>query len=172
MDGESDSSPRSVVQYAKKRYQEDKEIQKRNGDTQSFNRIYCVFDQDEHPTYSEALNRVHQINQKLKSTLFFAIISVPCFEFWILLHFEFSTAPIVRQGEQSPGDLAKKKLRKYLPNYSENNKDIYQQTKPYLEEAILRAKKVEATSEKEERENPRTTVHLLVEYLRNLKGSQ
>jgi len=161
VDGSSGSSPRSVVIYAKKRYNEDL---KQNGSGNGFDRVYCVFDQDEHPTYSEALSLIRTD----QNNIFYGITSVPCFEFWLLLHFTFTTRPIARTGERSPGDVTKDELKKFLPMYEKGDKDIYTKIKEYTDIAIQRAYKANEAAGKVNTNNPSTLVHTLVEYLRRL----
>ena len=50
IDGNSGSSPKSVVRYAKRRLSEEKE----KGD--AYDKVYCVFDKDAHPSYTQAIN--------------------------------------------------------------------------------------------------------------------
>ncbi len=59
----------------------------------AFEKVYAVFDRDEHEEYFNARNKAKALNSKLKNDLgkkvkFIAITSVPCFELWLLLHFE------------------------------------------------------------------------------------
>ncbi|HDZ61640.1 MAG TPA: RloB domain-containing protein [Nitrospirae bacterium] len=86
MDGDSGSSPISVVKHSKERYNEEK----RTGD--AFDRVFCVFDKDSHESYTRALDEVEKAKPK---NIFKAITSIPCFEYWLLLHYEFSTKPFV-----------------------------------------------------------------------------
>ena len=81
--------PLSIVGNALKLYELDK----------SYDRIYCVFDRDQHSTYERALLRVAELKQK--GVPIFAITSVPCFEFWILLHFIDSAKPYISTGKKS-----------------------------------------------------------------------
>lgn len=51
--------------------------------------VFCVFDKDRHDKYQETLDALQtKAFQKYK-----AANSVPCFEFWLLLHHKFTTAP-------------------------------------------------------------------------------
>lgn len=162
IDGGSDSSPRSVVAYAKRRYKEDWEKQgKENG----FDRVYCVFDKDEHATYQEALSNIKEAKP---SNTFYPINSVPCFEFWLLLHFIYTTMPIVRTGDRSPGDNTLRELKRFLPNYNKGAKAIYNEVKDKTETAIKNAQKVNKASNEADTDNPSTLVHTLVEYLYRL----
>lgn len=53
----------------------------------TFDKVFCVFDRDTHPSYDEALDEINIINRRLKSEVFVAIVSNPSFEYWYLLHF-------------------------------------------------------------------------------------
>ncbi len=78
VDGDIGSSPISVVEHSKERYNEEK----RTGE--AFDRVFCVFDKDSHESYTRALDEVKQAKPK---NIFTAITSVPCFEYWLLLHY-------------------------------------------------------------------------------------
>jgi len=67
----------------------------------------------------------------------------PCLEYWLLLHFEETSAHF------SDCDAAQKRLKKHLPTYEKSQdfytkegKDIYLQLKPSLTKAIERAIKI------------------------------
>lgn len=155
VDGKSDSSPRSVVAHAIERYQADNE----------FDRVYCVFDRDEHSTFDEALQR---IRTSAKAPLY-AIVSIPCFEYWLLLHFEFSSRPYARAGGRSPADCAIEDLKRYVPDYSKGSNKTFQKLRDKLDVAIERAKRIQEQGAKDESLNPSTQTHLLVEYLQRIK---
>jgi len=76
------ADPLSVVNFAIKTFRQEPE----------FDRVYCVFDRDRHTTYDSALDKVRRTRLG-KGTKIFAISSVPCFEFWLLLHFIYTTKP-------------------------------------------------------------------------------
>lgn len=156
VDGESDSSPRSVVAHAIKRYQNDEE----------FDQIYCVFDRDEHTTFQEALQRIRE-SRKIPLN---AIVSVPCFEYWLLLHFEFTTKPYARSGDRSAADCVVFDLKRHLPGYAKGYKKTFQELRDKLNVAIERSKRIIAQCEMNQTDNPSTQTHLLVEYLNKLKG--
>ncbi|EAI3764214.1 RloB domain-containing protein [Campylobacter coli] len=93
-------SPLKVVKFAKEKSEE-----------YFYNKIYCVFDKDTHLDFNEAKQKCEQCN-------FEAIISNPCFEFWILLHFEYTTKPF---GTNSPcKELIDNDLKKYIKDYTKN----------------------------------------------------
>jgi hypothetical protein len=162
VDGNSDTSPRSIIAYAKRRYHEDL---KRNGRDNGFDRVYCVFDRDEHETYEEAVNAIQTASP---TGVFFAAISNPCFEFWILLHFNPTTKPFARTGNRSPCDNAGHDLKSYIPNYQKGDKTIYQQIKHQMDIAIQRAKLVNDAARTSGFDNPSTSIPELIEYLSHL----
>jgi RloB-like protein len=112
----------------------------------AFDRVISIFDRDDHPTYHNALSKVKALNgKKLENDLgeaatFIAIASVPCFEVWLLLHFEDIQAPIHR-------DEVYSRLRSHIIDYDKGRSGYWAVTKPYLEIAINRAKaRAQATS--------------------------
>ncbi len=158
IDGDSDPSPKSVVAHAKRRYQQE-------GD---FDRVFCVFDKDEHSTY-------HQVVRELASAeltpVFAAITSVPCFEYWLLLHFIFTTKPYARSESYSPGQHVLRDLKVYLPEYSKGSQHIYLQLMRYTDLAMCHAERAGQQAIQNQTDNPSTQVHRLVTYLRSLKNS-
>ena len=101
--------------------------------------------------------------------IIFAITSIPCFEFWILLHFEYT----IKQYDIGTGSICANviaDLKAYMPRYSKGDEDIYQATKDQLETAITNSKKVVRHCETGGTDMPSTKVHELVEYLKNLKA--
>jgi len=133
-----------------------------------FNRIYCVFDQDRHKTYSDALEKIRRTRLKVGDRIF-AVPSVPCFEFWILLHFTYTTRPFDAPAGGSICQQVIRRLEKYLPGYQKNDRRIFGQTQCYLDIAITRARQVKRFHETSGTDNPSTEIHHLVEYLRGLK---
>jgi len=156
--GECGSDPCSVVDHAI-------EKAKIEGD---YDRVFCVFDKDRHPNYSDALDKIQHIRLK-KSQQIKAITSVPCFEFWILLHFEYTTRPFDSIGKRSICDSVIRCLKRYIPNYEKGRADIFHRTKADIDTAIQNAKKVVEAAKSGGTDNPSTLVHELVQYLQSLK---
>lgn len=84
IDGNSGSSPISIFHHAKRRYIEEK------NKNDPFDHVFCVFDKDSHPSYKQAIAEISKCRPR---GIFQPIQSVPCFEYWLLLHFEFSAKP-------------------------------------------------------------------------------
>ena len=160
VDGDSGSSPISVVQHAKRRYREERD----KGDT--FDRVFCVFDKDTHTTYNEALSACAGFRP---SGVFQAKPSVPCFEYWLLLHFTYTTRPYNPSGGKSACEDVIGELRHYMPGYSKGGKGIFRQVMGQTDQAITYSKRALKAAGKAETDNPTTRMHELVEYLKQLK---
>ncbi len=152
------SSPRTLVDVAIRLYRKEKE----------YDRIYCVFDKDRHENYQNGLDKIR--NTRLgKGHSIHAAPSVPCFEFWLLLHFIYTT----KQFDIGPGSICAhviSDLKDYIPGYAKGDIDIYQVTKDKIDTAIAHSKRVEHHCESAGTDMPSTKVHELVDYLRNLKN--
>lgn len=124
-----------VVNYAERIFSEGdshKKIAPR-----AFDAVYAVFDRDDHQYYSQALKRAESLNGKLRNDNkqlieFKAIPSVPCFEFWLLLHFEEIDHPIDRFEVYE-------RLKHHLPDYEKGSLSTFANTRAGLSEACKRA---------------------------------
>ena len=149
------SSPVNVVNYALKNHKD-------------YDKTFCVFDQDQHSDYKTALRKIKG-REKSREHPVQAITSVPCFEFWLLLHFRMTTKHFaVASG--SICEQVVKELKKFLPDYDKGCRGIYYETKAKLSQAIKNAKNVAAHCEKVGTDHPSTRVHELVTYLQGLKN--
>ena len=160
VDGDCGSDPMSIYKHAKDLYK----TEKKRGE--KFDRVYCVFDQDGHTNYVQALDAIRRAVPK---GVYHAINSVPCFEYWVLLHFQYTMSIYQAPGGQSSYRLLLKDLKKHLPDYEKGEVGLYQRLEDKLDIAIVNAKKGLAAAEAVGTDNPTTRMHLLVEYLHNLK---
>jgi len=158
--GECGSSPISVVDYAIKLYG----LERDTGDP--FDKIFCVFDRDAHGTYQQALDKI--AGAKPKDT-FIAITSVPCFEYWLLLHFEYTTAPFQGAGGKSACGRLIDELKKYIPAYQKGDVSAFNQLLDDLPQAIAYAENSLRAAEKTGDDNPSTKIHELIQYLQSIK---
>ncbi|MFN5643555.1 MAG: RloB family protein [Sphingobium sp.] len=152
------TEPQQIVQGA------EEEFSKSHG----FEKIYVVFDRDEHRTYANAIAMAESRNGKLKnaekqSVSFEAIVSVPCFELWLLLHFANIMAPM----HQSD---ALTQLKKHLAGYEKGNDGVYADTQANLAVATQRATALKQQFSRLPGTDAYTDVHELVDVLRNLRS--
>lgn len=161
IDGTCGSSPKSVFERALSLYQT--EIIK--GDP--FDGVYCVFDRDSHETYDETINKIS--SKKYKST-FYSTTSIPCFEYWLLLHFKYTTKPYAATGSSSIGEEVLKDLLEVMPDYEKGSTGTFTLLHEQLEYAKNNAIRAQAHSIENNTDNPSTFVHELVIYLQDIKG--
>lgn len=162
VDGKCGSSPKSIYEHAVDLH---KHAVKQGN---AYDRVYCVFDKDTHNTYQATLDKIAW--QKPNNT-FFAITSVPCFEYWLLLHFYLTTKPYAACGNNSIADQVIKDLKQQeiMSTYQKSAKGLFQKLLPRLETAKQNARQSLETANREGIDNPSTRVHELVDYLQNLK---
>lgn len=169
--GECGSAPKSVVEEAEKRLNEDSR----------FEQIYCVFDRDRHDSYDEALAKIQGLSgrRSFKSKTISAIPSVPCFELWYMLHLSDTRKPY--QSAAPGGSPAKaliadlEKLADCFKGYEKSNCAFFDSIAEHRDTASGRAehflKAAQGEEAKEFHENPSTRVHLLVKALADIAST-
>lgn len=150
--------PKSLVEYALDEYSKEKD----------FDHVYCVFDKDKHTTYQGAIDKIRSVRLKGKTKIH-ATTSVPCFEFWLLLHFGYTTRQYSAPLNDSNCDLVISDLQQYIPGYKKGSQEFLGYLEGRIEDAIQWAKQVETFHETSGTDNPSTKVYELVEYLKKLK---
>jgi len=158
--GECGSDPMSVVKYGKKLYEEER----RKGD--AYDRVYFVFDRDTHATYSAALNAIAASSPK---GVFHSITSIPCFEYWVLLRFDYTTAPFSATEAASPCDSVIGRLKEYWPEYVKASKNTFSRLLDKLGFAKANAERALSEANRNGTDSPSTYIHELVHYLQNIK---
>jgi hypothetical protein len=160
--GDCGSDPVSVVKFGKALYRKEK----KKGDP--FDRVFCVIDKDTHANFAEAINILLQASPK---GTFIATASVPCFEYWFLLHFQLTTAPFTSVGTNSACKAVMGALHAYWPEYAKGTDGSFGRLLNHLEVAIRNAERCLLQIQRARTDNPSTRVHELVSYLRDLKKS-
>ena len=160
------TAPIQVVEHAQSLFENGdrhKNIQRR-----AFEKVYAVFDRDDHLSYHNALAQAASLDGKLRNDarqpiLFQAIASVPSFELWLLLHFEDIRAPIHR-------DEVMRRLKHYIPDYEKGAVDAYARTCAHLPLAIERAERLAQQFNAHTDPEPFTAIVELVKLLTTLRG--
>ena len=152
----SGSDPGTVVRRAKK--ERDKE--RRRGE--KYDRVYCVFDRNEHEHFEGACKEARDSGVQLAR-------SWPCFEFWLLLHFRFSRRPFEKSGRRSAAQSCVDEVCRCLPSYAKGASEIFHRLEERLERAKAHAARAWADAKATSELNPSTEVHQLVDYLQSLK---
>ena len=159
---ECGSDPLSIVGYAQRKYRE--AIKECN----PFDRVYCVFDKDTHAGYAEAIDIIRRSSPK---DTFFAICSVPCFEYWLLLHFIYTTSPYDGMHGDSAANRVIRNLRDYIPDYEKGASGMFKRLIESLEFAKNNAQRGKEYVDSAHTDNPSTDIHKLVDFLQHLKDS-
>lgn len=141
----------------------------RNQMTSKPDEVFCVFDYD---------NKLEKYKQAIKKAQDYgfeeSITSIPCFEIWLLLHFQYTSRSFQNCSEvetQLQRELVNASSVNTPANYDKSLR-YYNFLKDKLEQAIKNAERLE----KEQQEmgqihpNPSTKVHLLVKKLREEKA--
>lgn len=159
VDGNCGSDPWSGYQHAQEL------AKKAKADNDPYDKIYCVFDKDKHTTYQKVITAI--VNKKN----FTAINSVPCFEYWLLLHFVYTDKPFSASGNKSICDKTTEelKIKGRLPDYQKGALGIFEKLISRLETAKTNAQRALRDSESNQTDNPSTRIHILVNYLQSLK---
>ncbi|UCQ19325.1 RloB family protein [Edwardsiella tarda] len=163
--GECGSSPMSVVKHAKKKQKEMAD----NG--APYDQIYIVIDKDAHADYLTALDA---IKRSKPSSIFTPINSIPCFEYWLLLHYTYTTKAFENLPNNSSGNQVIHELKKHIKNYEKGAKGIFKKTINSLKNndlstVITKAELSLESAESSDTDNPSTRVHELVKRLIQLK---
>ena len=125
-----------------------------------YDRTFCVVDRDEHASWDRALDKACQNQIEI-------ISSNPCFEFWFLLHFCYTTRPYARKQNRSPADQVIEELKFYFPEY-EKRTNIYRDLREKIDQARSRARKLQNYHKTSRTSMPSTRVHHLVGVLKKI----
>ena len=171
--GESHSDPMSVVNHAIKIYEE--RANEKNPST-LFDKVYCLIDRDEHAKFDAAVHKANTYTYKAKRNILTIVRSYPCFEYWYLCHFKYSRAGIHKIGSKTAGDACISLLNPlwqtiFGTKYTKNQSNVYPKLAHLIQLAITNSKRALQDTESSSDMNPSTEVHLLVEYLLNIKNS-
>lgn len=150
------SAPSSVVDYAHERARE----------PGGYDHIFCVFDKNGHESFDRARTKIHELANRARNPMpIHEAISVPCFEIWVLLHFEKTDAPF-----QSCDDVAARIQRQHMDEYEKANPNIAKQLMARIEVAIANSAWL-ASRTGIINNNPSTSVHRLVQHLQTVGAS-
>lgn len=161
INGDSRSSPGFVLKLAK-------ELEKKESKQGSpFDKVFIVIDRDDHACFDKTISEI----AKMKGDQFTAVPSVPCFEYWLLLHLKH-TAKCYKSivGNTAANQvLSELKAFPLMVDYGKGSKGIFTKLLDKLEIAKKRATKINEQTREIGEQCPTTEMHELVDYLQNLK---
>lgn len=110
--------------------------------------IWCVIDHDERgreiARFNQWLRRTRRTRTRIK-----AAVSVPCFEYWLLLHFTFTTRAYRGAGGRSACQQVIRELKRYVMDYDKTAKTAaatYDRCRDGLDTAMERASRASVTA--------------------------
>ncbi len=159
--------PTTVLRKAK---DEQKKEKKRRYNELGYDDVYCVIDKDRHKKFEQVKNEIKEIED------FQAIISIPCLEFWFLLHYEYSRSGYYQGGDLlSPCKECIKKLKYFYPSYGKTDKKFFKKIENDIDKAKRHAKSIMKEIKGDKKKNtgddgydPSTEMYVLVEKLQDM----
>lgn len=152
---ECGSDPVSVYKYA---------LKESDDDDVGYDAVFCVFDTDSHKNLDQALEMIERANS------FVAIVSSPCFEFWLLLHYVNHVKAFRATATKSIGGVVESALRKHDKAYAKGGSGTWVRYKPLLASAIANSKALHKAALATGNRNPSTEMHIVVEEMMALKA--
>lgn len=129
-----------------------------------YDHIYCVFDKDAHESFERARQKIQALKYRARKPLpIYEAVTIPSFEFWVLLHYEKTDRSFATSDE----------VIRYITNknhiqiYKKANDLISQELIEKIETAVGNAAWLEKRGHISN-ENPMTNVHRLVQHVRKL----
>ena len=151
-----DSAPINLVKKAEELQHQD----------DGFEIIFCVFDKDQHQSFDSARAKIKKLSsQKKMSIPIYEAVSVPCFEFWILLHYK-RTDMAFKSSREIIELLTKDQ---YIQHYRKCDYLLMLELMEKLEIALQNAIWLE-NQDYIENENPMTSVHKLVQKMKDFNS--
>lgn len=147
------TDPKSIVNTAKRKSKED---------GVKYDKVFCVFDRD------NDLRAFLEAIELCKSKKIIPIISNPCFELWPFLHFQMRESAF-----GSPQQMMK--ALKKLPGFESYDKDgaqIFNTTFHLVDKACKHASSLIKRQQDDPKEDPFTSIHLLIKRFQIIKEEQ
>ncbi len=155
-DNTEGAAPISVVRCAEKKCAE----------AGGYDQVFCVFDRDGHESFTRACEQVLALaSRKDKPLPIKAIISIPCFELWVLLHFEKMDAPFDRC------DDVVARVRTHMLGYLKADTVISRQLMERVETAVSNAEWLEQQAATNNY-NPYTSVHHVLRHFETVANQK
>lgn len=153
-----DHSPVGLVNHAKEKIREAKR------EKNPYDFVWVLFDKDGHAKIPNAFEIARDTNPKINIAF-----AIPCFEYFVLLHFEKTTKPFIKCD-----DVISQIKSRSLPDY-EKATNIFKVLLPFIDTGIENSKwlieqnRIDIESGKKVYElSAHSNIHELVEYLYGL----
>lgn len=153
-DNDTNSAPINIVRKAESIYSADSD----------YDFVYCVFDRDQHQSFADARDRIKKLASRSKKPLPISeAVSVPSFEFWVLLHYE-RTDRSFNGSQQIQDHLIRSG---YVEKYVKGDDAFTKQLVARIEDALMHSTWLEGRTHIVN-DNPMTNIHKMVEEMKRL----
>lgn len=152
--GNEETDALRLVRKARRRFEIDRD----------FDAVFVICDcvgEDLARARGEAARPLRNVGEQVLSVEL--IVSRPCFEFWLLLHFEYAARHFATA--TSVIDL----LRRHLTDYTKSDREIFAKVQTGLDQAIGNAARLKAELAGNNADSPDTDMPKLVERLMSLR---
>ncbi len=155
-DNSRGSAPISVVNCAEQRSRE----------MGGYDMIFCVFDRDRHESYGRAREKIRGLAARSRHRLNIReAVSVPCFELWVLLHFERTDRPF-----SDCAEVVARIRSDHLEGYQKANDKIAEQLMLRADTALANARWLAERAAIQD-ENPSTSANIVLQHLKDVVQS-
>jgi len=152
-DNTKGSAPISVVNCAEERAREQG----------GYDMIFCVFDRDGHESFDRAREKIRGLAARARRRLNIReAISLPCFELWVLLHFERTDRPFGNCDE-----VVARIRRNHLDGYQKADDKIAKDLMVHVDTALANARWLSERAAIEHG-NPSTSVHAVLQHMKEV----
>jgi hypothetical protein len=125
-----------------------------------YDKVYCVMDRDGHESFARAREKIKALAGRQRKPLpIEEAVSIPCFEVWVLLHFERADPPFT-----CCDDVIKQIRNKHMKDYEKADAAVVRQLMHRMDDAVANAEWLEARAVNN-KHNPFTSVHRVVQHL-------
>ena len=129
------------------------------GEHGSYDSVFCVFDRDGHESFDRAREKIKCLTSRKKKPLpIYEAISIPCFELWVLLHFEKMDAPF-----DKCATVILRIREHHMRHYGKANAGVAMNLMEQVEKALGNADWLEGRAENNNY-NPYTSVHKVLRH--------
>lgn len=135
--------------------------------------VYCILDHDGRDAEIDSFEKkLAAVDLQTDSCDIKMVLSRPCFEFWLLLHFEITDRPFSSGPRGTECEDVIKRLGRHLHGYEKNDSQVFEKCREHIHAALENAERLRRTVRSLPRSPsaPQTQVETLVRRL--LKLSQ
>ena len=133
--------------------------------------VYCVLDHDGRDAEIDSFEKkLAAVDLQADSCDTKMVLSRPCFEFWLLLHFEITDRPFSSGPRGTECEDVIKRLGRHLHGYKKNDSQVFEKCREHIHTALDNAERLRRTARSLPRPSsaPQTQIETLIRRLLKL----